>query len=292
MKCSAARHSGRVHNIALTWQQAALLAAALVIAAMVLSAADRRRLAALAPFARESGYVAGLYALWQLAASASVLGTSGAYARGRWIEHVEREWYLPSELDAQRLVTPHPLLTEACNLYYATMHFAALGALLVWLFVRHRDRYPAVRTMIVLLTASCLLVQFLPVAPPRLLPDLGYVDTAEQYGQSVYTALSAVGPDQLSAMPSVHVGWAVLIALVVVRISRSPWRWLVLLHPAITIFVVAATANHFWLDGVVAMALLGLSLAVQWAVRRAVVALRRPVVPVAAPEPDAVGIPD
>jgi hypothetical protein len=149
-----------------------------------------------------------------------------------------------------------------------------------------------VRTTIVLLTATCLLVQFVPVAPPRLLPDLGYVDTAEQYGQSVYTALQAVGPDQLSAMPSVHVGWAVLIALVVVRISPSRWRWLVLLHPAITIFVVAATANHFWLDGIVAVALLALSLAVQWSGRRVVAALRRPGVPVAIPEPGAVAVPD
>jgi hypothetical protein len=281
-----------VHNIALTWQQAAGLAATLIMAAVVLSTAGRPRLAALAPFAREAGYVAGLYALWQLAASASLLGTSGAYARARWIERVEREWHLPSELSTQQLITPHPLLTQACNLYYATMHFAALGALLVWLFVRHRDRYPAVRTTIVLLTASCLLVQFLPVAPPRLLPELGYVDTAEQYGQSVYTALQAVGPDQLSAMPSVHVGWAVLVGLVVVRISPSRWRWLVLLHPALTIFVVAATANHFWLDGIVAVALLGFSLGVQWAARRAVAALRRPVVPVAVPQPDAVGIPD
>jgi PAP2 superfamily len=281
-----------VHNIALTWQQATGLAATLIMAAVVLSTAGRPRLAALAPFAREAGYVAGLYALWQLAASASLLGTSGAYSRARWIERVEREWHLPSELSAQQLITPHPLLTQACNLYYATMHFAALGALLAWLFVRHRDRYPPVRTTIVLLTASCLLVQFLPVAPPRLLTDLGYVDTAEQYGQSVYTALQAVGPDQLSAMPSVHVGWAVLIGLVVVRISPSRWRWLVLLHPALTIFVVAATANHFWLDGIVAVALLGFSLAVQWAAQRAVAALRRPVVPVAIPQPDAVGIPD
>lgn len=281
-----------MHNIALTWQQAAMLAAALIVAAVVLSALGRPRLAALAPFARESGYVAGLYALWQLAASASLLGTSGAYARARWIERAERDWHLPSELSFQRLITPHPLLTQACNLYYATMHFAALGALLVWLFIRHRDRYPAVRTTIVLLTASCLLVQFLPVAPPRLLPDLGYVDTAEKYGQSVYTALQAVGPDQLSAMPSVHVGWAVLVGLVVVRISPSRWRWLVLFHPAITIFVVVATANHFWLDGIVAVALLGLALAVQWVVRRVAVRLRRPVVPIAIPEPDAVGIPD
>jgi hypothetical protein len=255
-----------VHNIALSWQQAAILAAGLIVLGVACRTASGR-VAALAPFLRESGYVAALYALWQLAASVSVLGGSGAFARARWIVRAERDWHLPSELRAQQLVLPHPLLAQACNLYYATMHFTALGALLVWLFVRHRDRYPQVRTTIVLLTASCLLIQLIPVAPPRLLPAFGFVDTAEQYGQSVYTALHAVGPDQLSAMPSVHVGWAVLVGLVVVTISTSRWRWLVLLHPAITIFVVAATANHFWLDGIVAIALLALAIAVQRAAR-------------------------
>jgi hypothetical protein len=251
-----------VHNIALSWQQAAILAAGLIVLGAACRTASAR-IAALAPFLRESGYVAGLYALWQLAASVSVLGGSGAFARARWIVRAERDGHLPSELRAQQLVLPHPLLAQACNLYYATMHFTALGALLLWLFVRHRDRYPQVRTTIVLLTASCLLIQLIPVAPPRLLPAFGFVDTAEQYGQSVYTVLQAVGPDQLSAMPSVHVGWAVLVGLVVVTTSTSRWRWFVLLHPAITIFVVAATANHFWLDGIVAVALLGLAVAVQ-----------------------------
>lgn len=264
-----------MHNIALSWQQAALLAAALAGIGLACRLSGRRRLMALAPFARESGYVSALYGLWQLAASASVFGTSGAFARGRWLVRAERDWHLPSERDVQQLVLPHPLLTQACNLYYATMHFAALGVLLVWLFARHRDRYPQVRTIIVLLTGSCLLVQFLPVAPPRLLPQFGFVDTAERYGQSVYTALQAVGPDQLSAMPSVHVGWAVLVGGAAVLISRSRWRWLALLHPALTIFVVAATANHFWLDGIVAIALLGLAVLADRGIQHMLATTRR-----------------
>ncbi len=280
-------------NVALSWQQAAILAALLIALGVAARAANHPRLAALAPFARESGYVAGLYALWQLAASVSVLGGSGAFIRARWIVRAERDWHLPSELDAQHLILPHPLLTQACNLYYATMHFAALGILLLWLFIRHRDRYPQVRTTIVLLTASCLLIQLIPVAPPRLLPGFGFVDTAEQYGQSVYTALQAVGPDQLSAMPSVHVGWAVLVGASVVLISTSRWRWLALLHPAITIFVVAATANHFWLDGIVAVALLGLAVALQraWRVLVTAVSARIPSSRAAA-EPEAVAVGD
>jgi hypothetical protein len=282
-----------MHNMALSWQQAAILAAVLVALGVACRAATYPRLQAIAPFARESGYVAGLYALWQLAATVSLLGTSGAFAKARWIVRVERDWHLPRELDTQRLVVPHPLLAQACNLYYATMHFAGLGALLLWLFLRHRDRYAQVRTTIVLLTASCLLVQLVPVAPPRLLPNFGFVDTAEQYGQSVYTALKAVGPDQLSAMPSVHVGWAVLVGAVVVWLGTSRWRWLALLHPALTIFVVAATANHFWLDGIVAVALLVLAVAVQWAGRALATAVAAQLAAgMAVPEPEAVAISD
>ena len=72
---------------------------------------------------------------------------------------------------------------------------------------------------------------FIPVAPPRLIPGLGFRDLALDYGQSVYGTFSDGLSGQLLAMPSLHVGWAVLVAYVVVTASRSRWRWLVLLHP-------------------------------------------------------------
>jgi hypothetical protein len=241
-----------VHNVALTWQQATALAGALLVAALCLYQGAVPRLRGLGPFAREAGVIAGLYALWQLAGSLSVLGTTGAFQRAGWIERTERRWGLPSEASVQGLVSGHPIIVQASNIYYATMHFGALFAFLAWLFVRHRDAYPSIRLTLALSTLVCLLVQLIPVAPPRLLP--GYIDTAQQYGQSVYTL--GLAPDELSAMPSVHVAWAVLIGWAVVRVSASKWRWVSVAHPVLTIFVITATANHFWLDGVVAIALL------------------------------------
>jgi len=229
------------------------------------------------PFVREAGVIAALYALWQLAGTLSVLGTTGAFQRARWIKRTERDWWLPSEASVQRLVSGHPIIVQASNLYYATMHFSALFAFLVWLFVRHRDMYPPVRLTLVLSTLICLLVQLMPVAPPRLLP--GYVDTAQQYGQSVYGL--GLAPDELSAMPSVHVAWAVLIGWAVVRVSTSNWRWVTLAHPVLTIFVITATANHFWLDGIVAIAVLAACVWGQRAGERALRAWReRPDPPV------------
>jgi hypothetical protein len=269
-----------VHNIALIWQQAAVLTAVLIAAALGLYQSRAPILRGAAPFAREAGVIAGLYTLWQLAGTLSVLGTAGAFHRAEWIERTEHTWRLPSEAAVQKLVTGHPLIVQASDLYYATMHFGVLFVFLAWLFARHRDRYPAVRLTLALTTLVCLVVQLLPVAPPRLLPQ--YVDTAAQYGQSVYDL--GLGADELSAMPSVHVAWAVLIGCAVVRISTSRWRWLALVHPVLTVFVVAATANHFWLDGVVAVVILALCWWIQRAVTGRVHAWRdgRTRVPVAA----------
>jgi PAP2 superfamily len=241
-----------VPNIALTWQQATALTGGLLVVALVLYQSPQPRLRAAGPFAREAGVIAGLYALWQLAGTLSVLGTTGAFQRAQWLRRTERSLYLPSEARVQRLITGHPLIVQASNLFYASMHFGVLFAFLAWLFVRHRDRYPSIRLTLALTTLVCLLVQLVPVAPPRLLP--GYTDTAAEYNQSVYSL--GLAPDQLSAMPSVHVAWAVLVGWAVVSISTSRWRWLAVAHPVLTVFVVAATANHFWLDGVVAVAIL------------------------------------
>jgi hypothetical protein len=257
----------------LSWQQAAALAAALGLAGLVLVRAGapggplaRRCAAHAGPFAREAGVVIGLYALWQLAGN--LAGTPrDAIGHAWWIWHAERTAGLPSELDVQRLLLPHPLLSQAANLYYATMHFGMLIAMLTWLFALHRERYPAIRNAMAAVTATCLLISFIPVAPPRMLTPAGIVDLPARYGQSVYAALGPatgpVGADQLSAMPSVHVAWSVLVAWAVITSGASRWRWLILAHPALTVLVVVGTGNHYWADGLVAAAIVAVVLLAQ-----------------------------
>jgi hypothetical protein len=259
-----------VQAVALTWQQGAVLTGGLAAIATGLTFAGKPRLRAIAPFAREATMIAGLYALWQLAGTLSVLGTDGAYSRAHWIEHTEQAWHLPSEAGVQRALTGNSVVAQGANLYYATMHFGMLFVFLIWLFVRHRDQYRPVRRVLALTTLVCLAVQLIPVAPPRLLS--GYTDTAAHYGQSVYGL--GFGADELSAMPSVHVAWAVLIGWVVLRLGHGPWRWLGCVHAVLTILVVVATANHFWADGIVAVAVLAVCAAAEKAGTRAAIRLR------------------
>ena len=210
----------------------------------------------------------GLFALWQLAGSLSVVGPAGALARARWIWHFEQAVGLQSEAAVQRGFLPHPLLIQFFNLYYDVLHFPVLIGCMIWLFVRHRDRYRELRTTLVALTGLCLLVQLMPVAPPRMLAETGMVDTGILYHQSVYSNVAGFDPDQLSAMPSVHVGWAILVAIVIIRTLKSRWRWLAVLYPVLTTLAVVVTANHFWLDGIVAGLLLVLVLVAQRALGR------------------------
>ena len=253
-------------NIMWTWQQAAVIGA---VAAAVFGVLRLRNAAPrVRPFLREAALIIWLYGLWQLVGSLVGQGDYRAVTRGRWIWDTERSAHLPSEHTLQGWVLPHPLVVQAANLYYASMHFTVLIIFLVWLFARHREVYGRWRTVLALLTASCLLIQFLPVAPPRMIPGIDMLDTAVRYGQSVYGSIGGSQPDQLSAMPSVHVGWAVLVAVAVCSVTRSRWRYLAVLHAALTVFVVVVTGNHFWADGIVACALLALAVLLDYFGRR------------------------
>jgi uncharacterized membrane protein len=246
----------------LSWQAAAVVA--MVLAALGFAPRpDRRGWGGAAAVAREAALIVGLYSLWQLAGTLSVMKMDHALDRGRSIYSVQRFLPLPRELTVQRWALPHPMVVQASNLYYFIVHGPALIVFLVWLFFRHRDRYPTWRNTIAITTGACLALQMIPVAPPRLLPALGFMDTGHLYHQSVYTAIGSGMADQLSAMPSVHVAWAVLIALAVVRTSTSRHRWWVIVHPISTIIAVTVTANHFYLDGIVAVVIMALAMRLQ-----------------------------
>jgi hypothetical protein len=215
-----------------------------------------------ADFFTQAALIAALYSLWQLIASYGESQVGGALRHGMWLWHFERDLHLPSEASLQRLIIHHRLLVEFGNVFYAIVHVPAVGVFLVWLFVRHRDRFARYRDTLAVLTLLCLLAYVIPVAPPRLLPKLGMVDTGLLYHQSVYGKPGTGIADQLSAMPSVHMAWSLFIAFAVVQVSRSRWRWLVVAHPAATMLVVVLTANHFWLDGAAAALLLAVAIGV------------------------------
>lgn len=271
-----------MHTVGLSWQNSAETAVVLTVAGSAMALAPMRSIRWLGAFARETAMIGFLYALWELANRISIIAPQGGYERGRWIRSAERHLPLPTERTVQHLILGHRYVVEAANLYYAAMHLSVMLGFLIWLFVRHRASYKPVRTVLALTTLGCLLIQLMPVAPPRMFP--GIVDTGLLYNQSVYS--NGLPIDQLSAMPSIHVAWATLVGYYVWRISPSRWRWLGPAHAVLMTFVVVATGNHWWLDGIVAVAVLVACAWLDRGLRRAwsAVRARRATVPAAEPE--------
>ncbi len=221
-------------------------------------------------WAQELALVASLYSVWRLARVLPLAQDEGAIDRARQIVRFQNALHMPTELSLQHFVLRHDWLGRLSNYYYAIVHVPALIAFMVWLFVRYRERYPRWRNALAIMTGFCVIIRFVRVAPPRFLPDLGYIDLTAHYGWSLYGPVGTGISDQFAAMPSIHVGWAALVSFGVVAVSTSRWRWLFLLHVVLTMLAVSATGNHWWMDGIVAIVLLGIALAIDDGVRRLV----------------------
>ena len=252
-----------------TWNQAAIAAA---LSGLLALALRRRDLdgwrAAIGQAATEFAIIAGLYAVWRVARKLPLAQDEGAVDRAHQIVDLERTLHLPTELSLQQWFLDHDALARLANTYYATLHVPMLLGFLVWLFVRHREHFPRWRNALAILTGFCLVIRFIRVAPPRFLGELGYVDLSTRYGMNIYGPVGTGVSDQFAAMPSIHVGWAAVVSFGIVAASTSPWRWLALLHVILTFVVVSATGNHWWMDGIVAVALLGIALRMDTVVRR------------------------
>ena len=168
---------------------------------------------------------------------------------------LERTLRLPSETGVQHLFLRHPLIVQAFNLYYDGLHFPVLIGCMIWLFVWHRDRYTAASTTLAALTGACLLVQLIPVAPPRMLPG------------PAWSTRRSVRPVGLRHAGRIRPRPALRHAVRACRLGHprrdhgdrhrpSRWRWLALAYPVATLLVVVVTANHYWMDGIVAAVLL------------------------------------
>ncbi|MFJ6572604.1 phosphatase PAP2 family protein [Streptomyces sp. NPDC091292] len=217
------------------------------------------------PLLRELLLVVGLFAVYKAGRQLATGHTEAAFRNARHVWDAERALRLPGEGAVQGALLHSETLIHLANTYYAAVHFPATALFLVWLYLRRPAHYVRARRVLAVLTAAALVLHLAyPLAPPRLLRLTGLVDTGQVYGPTVYGAAPRADTmaNQFAAMPSLHVGWALMVAIGLIAAVRSRWRWLWLLHPLITLLVVVATANHYWLDAVVAAVLLGGALAV------------------------------
>jgi hypothetical protein len=184
--------------------------------------------------------------------------SASAYAHALRVHHLEHDMHLPSEAALQALV-PSDTLLHAANIYYFSVHFPAMIAFLVWGYLfRPRAQYHWARNLVAAVTGAALVVHIIyPLAPPRMFPQWGFIDTMATLGPNAYAGTSGAMANQFAAMPSLHIGWAAIIAYVIYRTGPRWLAYVAMGHLALTVLVVVVTANHYWLDGMVALLLVG-----------------------------------
>lgn len=164
------------------------------------------------------------------------------------------------------LLVEHRWLATIADYDYSVLHLPLTAGVLAWVFCKHRDRYLPIRNVL-LLTTMLGLIGFwvFPMAPPRLLPGDGFVDTVVYFNTwgSVANPNMASATNQFAAMPSLHCAWALWSGLCLFFLARNRIvRTVGVLYPIWTVFVVLGTANHFLPDCLAGIACVAVSVGV------------------------------
>jgi hypothetical protein len=151
----------------------------------------------------------------------------------------------------QRFVESEPWLAATMKGVYLWMYLPLLITAAAIIYLRDRDLYRCYRnTFFAAAAAGLIFFAVVPVAPPRMLPELGFIDP-------IHPVMTNSGAkNEFAAVPSFHFGFTMLAAMGIAHVFA--WRrWLIAalaLLPAIMLLAIVSTANHFFLDAAIGAA--------------------------------------
>jgi membrane-associated phospholipid phosphatase len=188
-----------------------------------------------------------------------------ALANGLRVIEAEKKLGLYFELDLQRWVLNAPdVFLQAANWTYFNCQFTISFGFLLWLYFRRNHAFYFARNVILCADFIGLFGYVaIPTAPPRMYPQLGFIDTLHGEALSHETSIIETFGNPYAAMPSLHTAYALTIGITGVLVCRSLLAKLIwALYPVLVVYSIVATGNHFILDavagaGVAAFALLG-----------------------------------
>src|SRR5919198_2662578 len=213
----------------------------------------------------------GFLFAYQLARGVADRDPSKAFANGwRVLDFEQRTTNHIIELTLQKLADSSAVLTDLVAWTYWNSEFTVVGLALLWVYLRRNDAFTRFRNAILFANVLGLIgYVFLPVAPPRMFPSLGFLDTLDSFGGLNHgSGIVSLAANPYAAMPSLHAADALIVGIVLATVVRRPlFKALWLLWPAWVWFAVMATGNHFWLDVLAGILLAAITLVVVYRVR-------------------------
>ncbi|MDP9336387.1 MAG: phosphatase PAP2 family protein [Actinomycetota bacterium] len=183
-----------------------------------------------------------------------------AFDHARQIISLERHLGIYHEETIQQWALHFRPLILFGNYFYGSFHFIVTIFAGIFLYRRYADDYPRFRNTLAITTAIALIgFTLYPLAPPRMFP--GFVDTLLK--DPAFWSFNSGGmqnvSNQYAAMPSVHIAWAIWCALALgPRLKNRTAATLAWCYPLITLVVIVITANHYILDAVAGVVILGI----------------------------------
>ena len=199
---------------------------------------------------RQLALFAGAYYAYRIVRGLVDGQASLAFENARALVYAERALGTFFEPGLQTWAQSEEWIVTGANWMYVNSHFVVTTTFLIWLYIARNHAFYYVRNMFMIAMGIALVLYMaFPTAPPRFLPEWGFFDAV-----SDFTGI-AQGSDTLSseyaAAPSMHVGFALMIAIPLGKLVRP--RALKIFwysYPLVVVFVIVSTANHFILDAV------------------------------------------
>ncbi|MGW7303528.1 MULTISPECIES: bifunctional glycosyltransferase 87/phosphatase PAP2 family protein [unclassified Streptomyces] len=204
------------------------------------------------------------YAKIRLAATggSNSAGRARAEEHGQQILDIERFLHIDIEHTLNHAVVKAQVLRDFFDFYYLSFHFVVPLTVLGLLYWRRPVDYRWARSALGFTTLLALVGFWLyPLAPPRLMPGLGIIDTVhgvQDFSKPDYGTLTSL-TNQYAAMPSLHFGWSLWCGLIIAIVAPRMWMKLLgLLHPFFTLTAIVVTGNHWLLDAAGGAAAVGI----------------------------------
>jgi hypothetical protein len=194
-------------------------------------------------------------------------------AHNLWVEPALQTFFTHAHALFGTVIGSADIVT-AFNLMYGLGHVGITLAFALWMYLYRRPLFAFVRNIFLITNALAVMIyEIFPLAPPRLANGLHlqYDGRPFHVVDSVFGAGKGLklGFNEFAAMPSLHVGWSLIVALTLFMVLRPlALRLAVLLYPAVMLTTVIVTGNHYVADGLGAAAVLvvatAFALGIEW----------------------------
>ncbi len=216
-------------------------------------------------------FIVPAYTAYQFVRGAVHGKADDAYDNASRLIHIEQRLRIFHEAYLQQLILPKAWVVDFFNYLYIWGHLPIIIAVAVWLYTYHRPNYALFRNAF-LISGLIALIGFstVPLAPPRYMPAFGFTDTII-HAQSYYAFQNPKIVNQYAAMPSLHFGWDLLVAIAIGYNTSKRWiRVVAVFMPIIMLGGIVLTANHYFLDAAAGALVSMMGLAFAYGLRRCV----------------------